>query len=286
VVEPPQRRRRERLIALHATPMSHFDRRCLVLLAFALALLQSGPAACAAAARPPAPDDAAWVLCFENRDIPPWREVNGRGLNFQLLDAAARDAGLRVRYVARPWRRCQTDLAKDRIDGVFAMSHSVEREARWVYPPAAQRHEHRMFIDAYVLVRRRGDGVELRDGRVLGLRGPVAAQPGYSIVDDLKRMGLEVDDGTAEASVMLRKLVDGRVGAVALGETKLAAMRAEGDPNLADVEVLPGPLVRKDYFLVLSKARVRRDPEAVQRLWAGIRREREAMEARLAPPPR
>jgi polar amino acid transport system substrate-binding protein len=229
---------------------------------------------------PPPPPPRTLVLCFEDSDIPPWRMRNQTGHNFRLLDAVARNTSVRFVYRGLPWRRCQSDLAEGRVDGAFANSYTPERRAIGLYPPgatpdAAPDARFRLFSDGYALVRRRGDGVRLQDGRIVGLTGPVGSQAGYSIVDDLRRKGIAVEEGSPDPMALLRKLAEGRVGAAALGISKMRELEATGDPVFARIETLPEPLVRKDYFLMVSRQRYARDPALVQALWEAVAEQRD-----------
>ncbi len=222
--------------------------------------------------------DRPWVLCFEDRDIPPRRLRDGSGLNRVLLEAAAARAGIALRVVALPWRRCQSDVASGELDGLFAISHSAEREPLWVYPPADPERAHfRMFRDGYVLIRRRGEAVDAVDGEVVGLRGRIGAQPGYSVVVDLQQRGLDVDEGTPEPALIVRKLAEGRLGAAALGMSAWRDLQAHGEPALSQVEATPEPLVVKDYYLVVSTRRFARSPDTTRALWAAIAELRETL---------
>lgn len=228
------------------------------------------------------------TLCFEDTDIPPWRWRNRTGHNFRLLDAAGERVGVRFEYRGLPWRRCQSALSRGEVDGAFALSYTPERRAMGVYPPGDPPSSgYRMFSDGYVLVRRRGDAVHLREGAIVGLIGPVGSQAAYSIVDDLRRKGVPVEEGSPDPMALLRMLAEGRVGAAALGTSKMQALEASGDPVVARLETVPEPLVRKDYFLMVSKQSYRRDPALVHALWdaiAGLRDAHPAAAPAASPP--
>lgn len=228
------------------------------------------------------------VLCFEDSDIPPWRLRNHTGHNFRLLDAVAARVGVRFDYRGLPWRRCHSALSTGEVDGAFANSYTPERRAMGLYPrgngpEGSPDARYRMFVDGYVLVRRRGDPVRLEEGRIVGLDGPVGSQAGYSIVDDLRRKGVAVEEGSPDPMALLRKLAEGRVGAAALGTSKMRELEATGDPVFERLETLPDPLVRKDYFLMLSRQRYARDPALAEALWEAIAELRD--EVPVAAPP-
>lgn len=236
----------------------------------------ANPAALAAPAKHATPSGEVWVLCFEDTDIPPWRLRNHTGHNFRLLDAVAARVGIRFVYRGLPWRRCQAALATGEVDGAFANSFTPERRAMGLYPPGEPpQARYRLFSDGYALVRRRGDAVHLEQGRIVGLVGPVGSQAGYSIVDDLRRQGVAVEEGSPDPMALLRKLADGRVGAAAVGLSKMRELEATGDPVFQRIETLPEPLVRKDYFLMVSRQREARDPALAQAIWDAIAEERD-----------
>jgi polar amino acid transport system substrate-binding protein len=254
----------------------------LLLVAIPPAGRAAAPASAVTAGSPRVHDgaEAPWTLCFEDRDILPWRTRTGTGRNIDLLEAASRQTGLRFRYVALPWRRCQSEVASGAIDGLFAISHSAEREWLWVYPRGEpDRTTFRMFQDGYVLVHRAGDTVAVVEGRVVGVKGRIGAQPGYSVVADLLRQGVEVDEGSPEPARIVRKLAEGRIGAAALGMSAWRDLQAQAEHPAGDVDLVAQPLFIKDYHLVISHQRYARSPQAALALWSAIAEQRE----RLAP---
>jgi polar amino acid transport system substrate-binding protein len=219
----------------------------------------------------PAWSAEALTLCFENVDVRPWRTVDGAGLNFELLKAAAQRLQLRLDFKALPWKRCLAMLQANEVDGAFAASFAPERLEVGVYPGGkAPDAAKRMHVDRYVLLRRKGDSVGW-DGRAFqNLNGAVGSQLGYSIGAQLRAMGVAVDEGSQDALSLVRKLMAGRLAAAALGGSDATRLLA-GEPWLAaQVEVLPAPLTEKPYFLMLSHAFARAAPESAARLWGAI----------------
>ena len=211
------------------------------------------------------------TLCFEDTDVPPWRWRDGTGHNFRLLDAVAEHVGVRFRYVAKTWRGCQSSLARGKVDGAFALSYTLERRALGLYSPAGGPDpDLRMFVDGYVLVVRRGSRVSVDDGRILGLRQPVGSQPGYSIVSDLRRQGYVVDEAAPDTTALLLRLAAGHIDGAAIGMSVAKHLEATGNPAMAGLEVIREPLVRKDYFLMLSNPFFERDPETAKAIWQAV----------------
>jgi polar amino acid transport system substrate-binding protein len=258
-------------------------RRLLLILAMLPGVVLPRPVAPTAA--PATESPRTLVLCFEDSDVLPWRTRDKVGLNFVMLEAVAARSGLRFEYQGRPWRRCHDDLRAGRVDGTFGMSVTPERQAFAAFPggetPDASR---RMFEGGYVLVRRRGDSVDYNGQRIVGLVGPIGAEPATSIAQDLRRQGYPVDDAAPNPQALLRKLAAGRLGAAAVGTDQMHQLHQQDHPWLVELEVVERPLVEKPYFLALSKPLVAKHPELARRVWQAVAevRESEAYQTELA----
>jgi polar amino acid transport system substrate-binding protein len=235
-----------------------------VLKRFGACLLTLGLAA-------PAWSAEALTLCFENVDVRPWRTVEGTGLNFELLKAAARRLQLRLDFKALPWKRCLAMLQANEVDGAFAASFAPDRLDIGVYPGGkAPDAAKRMHVDRYVLVRRKGDAVSWDGKAFQNLNGSIGSQLGYSIGAQLRTMGVVVDEGSQDALSLARKLMAGRLAAAALGGSDAARLMASEPWLAAQLEVLPAALTEKPYFLMLSHAFARAAPDSAARLWDAI----------------
>lgn len=219
-------------------------------------------------------------LCFESADVLPWRTVDGKGLNFELINAAARKTGVQVEYLALPWKRCLAELKTNAVEGAFAASFKADRLEMGAYPgvqapggtqPDASK---RLYMDSYVVVRKKGAAVQWDGKAFSALDGAVGIQLGYSVGDQLKAMGLVVDDGSTALRELVLKLLAGRVGAIAIGGSDAKSLVLQ-DPKLArQIEVLPMPLVEKPYYLLLSHQVMDTRAELATRLWQAIEKER------------
>lgn len=221
------------------------------------------------------------VFCVEDKDVRPWRTKDGKGLNFELLDQAVQSVGARVIYRSMPWKRCLAELKENLVQGAMGASFKPDRLEFGVYPggdkPDARK---RLNYDRYILVRKAGSGVEW-DGRVLrGLVGPVGAQLGYSVVDDLRKLNVPVDDGAPSARDAVRKLQAGFVGAVAVLEGEARTIMNTDSQLFRGLEILPVPVVEKPYFLMFSHAFVAANEKQASDIWSAIAKVRESREYR------
>lgn len=221
-----------------------------------------------------APPVQVLQLCYERLDILPWRTLNGRGLNLELIRMAAAKVGVAVQFVTLPWKRCLSEMRDGAVHGVFAASFLPERTAFGAYPGGSTADSAlQLHSDGFTLVRRKGEAVNWDGKHLTGLMGPVGVQVGYSIVNDLRKLGVPVDEGSQSARELLQKLQLGRIGAAAVGNSDLSMLmgdRTVSDAFDAAVEALPVPLAQKSYYLMLSHQLVQDAPALASQLWQGI----------------
>ena len=258
---------------------------------WSLAVLLCGPLCSAQAAEPAKPPPVAPAplrLCFESATIQPWRTAEGRGLNFELLQHVGQQIGQPFAYQALPWKRCLASLQANEVDGAFAASFSPDRLEIGAYPGGKLADPaKRMHTDRYVLLKRKGTAVQWDGKQISHLDGTVGVQLGYSIGAQLRGWGVAVEEGNQGALALARRLMLGRVGAIAMGGSDATMLMAQPDVA-AQLEELPLPLTEKPYYLLLSHQLLDTQPELAQRIWKAIetvrnspaykKQERQAME--------
>jgi polar amino acid transport system substrate-binding protein len=223
---------------------------------------------------------ASLKLCTENEDSYPWLLKSRPGLSMIMMGMVEKQLGVKVDIHPVPWKRCMDDLKQGAVDGLFKISFKADRMEMGAYPMTGDKPDNskRMLDDSYSLYRLKGSKVAW-DGKTLsGTDGAVGAQSGFSVVDQLKSMGLRVDDGTRSADDNLNKLLAGRLVALALqtqeGDTSLAS-----HPEFAaKIERISPPLVEKPYFLMLSKPFVAKYGDFSKQVWDAIATVRESAE--------
>ena len=209
------------------------------------------------------------TLCFERQEVPPWRTLDGGGLNFELLAEVSKRTGVRFDFQSMPWKRCLEQLKSNQVDGAFAVSFNPERMELGAYPGGAKADpSQRMHIDRYVLVRRRGSRLDWDGKRFHNLDGRIGVQLGYSVADFLRSRHVPVDEGSQRSDELAQKLLAGRLAGAALGGGD--AKRLMRGPLGARLDMLPVPLIEKPYYLVLSRAFVAKQPQLAARLWDAI----------------
>jgi polar amino acid transport system substrate-binding protein len=214
---------------------------------------------------------------YEDKPLPPFYMGNGTdidpqapGVSVELLREAAAAAGVEIHFVRMPWARCLKSLQRGEVDAIFNASFKEERLEAGVYPMAAGKPDpaRRITTLADMLYRLKGGAVTW-DGRTIGGLGdaPVGIQGGYSIVEDLTRMGVKSEE-SADTATIFKKLASGRIPAAAQLEASGDATLALG--SFAAIEKMQPPLVTKDYFLMFSHQYYDAHRPSAERLWSKL----------------
>ena len=228
-----------------------------------------------------APVHAADIrLAFSDVSTYPWQTgeglqlANPPGLAVDLIRQAAQELALDVSFERLPNKRVLLALQSGAIDGAFIFSHNAERQAFARFPekngqPDGSRRLARLSYYIYQLKSQppRWDGQKF-----LALPGPVGANAGYSVVADLKKIGIEVEE-TKNTEQNFQKLRLGRLAAVAAQDVMTDAFLQK--TGASDIVKLPQPFASKDYFLIFSQRFATQHPDLVEKLWDRIAATRE-----------
>ncbi|MBC7951010.1 MAG: transporter substrate-binding domain-containing protein [Rhodospirillaceae bacterium] len=232
---------------------------------------------------------AAEVLrvAYEDKAQPPYylddstmMDADRPGVSIELVRAAAKEAGIEAEFVRMPWVRCLKSLQKGDIDATFNASFKEDRMEFGVYPMVGAKPDsaRRIATLTYSLYRLKDGPVSWNGKAIAGLDGPVGAQSGYSIVEDLGRMGVKTEEAQA-STTNFKKLASKRIPAVAAQDVNGDALLATGEfPN---VEKVNPPLVTKDYFVMFSHQFYDGKRALAEKLWTKLAEVRERDGAKL-----
>lgn len=223
---------------------------------------------------------ATMKLCYENEDVYPWVLKDRPGLNIFFMNALEKKLGVKLELIGLPWKRCQEEVKAGAIDGLFSASFKPDRLEIGVYPMAGDKPDESkaVMMDGYTLFRLKGNNAVQWDGKKLTVPGSVGAQPGYSVIDQLKGLGVKVDDGARSADDTLRKLIAGRIDAAALQTLEgTNSLRTQAEFN-DKIEAVSPVLVSKPYFLMLSKQFVGKYADFSKNVWNEVAAVRESAE--------
>lgn len=210
-------------------------------------------------------------------EIPP---VNP-GMHVELVQMTAAEVGVELELVRVPWKRALDSLKKGEVDGIFSGSFSKARLEIGVYPMAGDQpdEERRIGTTSYSLYRSKGSAVNWDGEAFSGLTGAVNAPAGYSIVADLKKMNVAVNE-SASTTQDMTLLNAGRIEAAAAQE--VTADQILKKPEFAKIEKVSPPIVTKSYYLLFSHQLQQKDPELVEKFWNVLAKNRAATADDLA----
>ncbi len=211
-------------------------------------------------------------LGYSDAEAPPYQirhDAEPPGVAIDIIRQAAADIGINLEFQRTPNRRVLENLKLGEIDGAFMFSFNTDRMPNGQYPMKEGKldEEKRIAVLSYFLYRRKGADLHW-DGQSLGGTDLyIGANNGYSIVNDLRKMGVTVEEArTTEQN--FSKLRLGRIAAVAHQE--LVADPYLESTGMGQIEKLYPPLNTKNYFLMLGHGFVAQHPELADRLWTRI----------------
>ena len=219
---------------------------------------------------------AAWAepltirLCGLDRPFSPFVMPDGSGSFQKILARVADPRGIVIEEEHTPWSRCLSRLETGETDAVFG-AFLPQRLAFAAYPMADGHPDTRRALATvrFKVYRRRGDTVGW-DGRTFQNLGDqtVAVQLGFSLITQLRELGVAIDDSAPTTEQNLGKLVLNRVGAV-------VAMEDEAEPILAkqfagQIESLPTPFQLTPLFLIVNRRFYETHRSTLEELWTAI----------------
>lgn len=207
------------------------------------------------------------------------------GLDIILFEILGKELDIEIEYEKFPWSRCLMEMKTGEVDGVFASSYKKYRLEYGLYPKkdGSLDEDRRLHESGYSLYVLKDSKIDYIDGEMVNVDKAVGVQRGFSIKDDLEKLGLLVDDGTADPVAQMRKLIYGRVSAVALQSERAEKILLNKDfkNKIKKLKIDEKCFKEKAYFLMLSKKFVKMYPEFSKQIWDTVKEIRESKEFRI-----
>lgn len=217
------------------------------------------------------------VIAYEDKEQPPFymgekvvlSEMPGVSVEMVLF-IQAKIPDLHIMLVRYPWKRCLSALRSGEVSAIFNASFTKERQQYGFYPmkDGQLTPSRRMATISYSLYKKASSPVSWDCNKIDHLDGPIGAPSGYSIVSDLQKMGVKVEEAYSSIS-NLKKLQENRISACAL-QSITADSLLKKDTALKDIVKITPPLNVKDYYLILSHQFVDKQPDMAQKIWDAI----------------
>lgn len=227
---------------------------------------------------PPAAADRPIRLAFEPVANPPRYygegtavDWNRPGLTLELLKRVEARLGIVFAYQRMPWNRALYLLENNELDGVFHASFAPERLKIGVYPMHNGQPDptRAIFTQSYAFYRLRGSAFNWDGQAVSGADRPVGVTGGYSVINDLKKLGLMIEEDRGK-EINFNKLLNSRISAFADLENMTDLFLQRHPERYGAVEKLPLPIVSKHYYLILSHGFHETNRSLAESIWDAI----------------
>jgi len=223
-------------------------------------------------------------ITYENIDSFPWNMKDGSGIDLILLkmtDDAMPEVSFK--YNQAPWKRCLNNIENDTTQACFSASYKEKRLQHGFYPGTHTGGEVdpalRLHSSSYSLYVAKDSNINVTGKMVIeGLNGKIAAPSGYSIGDDLAKAGYKVDAGGTNTKNNFKKLISGRVEAVAALTLNGDNIILKNPEHAKQIKAIETPLVDKPYYLMFSKQFVKANPDLADKIWKKTAELRETQE--------
>lgn len=199
---------------------------------------------------------------------------NPPGLVVELVQQAAQACDVSLQVERQSSLRQLQSLRNGSADAVPLLSYNAERAQYARYPLRHGRPDphYRLTTLSYSFYVRKGSRVGWDGKRLANYRGQVGTDLGWSVVGDLARLGIAVENAVGVAA-NLAKLRLGRIDVYAAQDVLVAA-HLQGDHGLV---ALRPAIVTKDYYLPFSQQFSLQYGHVVQCMWQQIAGQRDAL---------
>lgn len=225
-------------------------------------------------------------ISYEEKANPPYYMGEGSlinwekpGINLEILKSLEKKLNIRFDFTRCNWTRSLNLLERNEVDGAFEASFKAERMSIAVYPMKNNKPDpdKRLMRNTYVLYKLKNSPVEW-DGKMFkNLTKPIGATVSYSIVGDLKAMGITVEE-VYGPSDNLRMLAGGRLDGCAEQESKTDVLLKNNAEKFKNIIKVSPPISTKDYYLIFSHKFAKEQSELMNAIWNELQQIRESGE--------
>jgi polar amino acid transport system substrate-binding protein len=195
------------------------------------------------------------------------------GIEIEMYRAIASKLGMTLELKRLPWNRALLMLEQGQVDGLFPASFKLERTLIGHYPMqhAIVDISRRSRTNGYHLYKLADSTLDWDGSTFLNLNEQnLAAHQGWSIVDDLQKMGVNVVEIPAHAKAP-ELLLNKRVGGFVALETVFDAYIKKHPEALKEIVKVFPPVREKNYYLLFSKQFYEKQTETAERFWDEIK---------------
>ncbi|MDR7307263.1 transporter substrate-binding domain-containing protein [Rhodoferax saidenbachensis] len=229
----------------------------------------------------------SFSIVYSDQASPPYYLGDGEaipanpGITVELLTQAAAKMGCKIDWKRLPNRRALRELESGAVQAMMLLSYSPERAAYAVYPMLGDAPDpaYSLATLSHSVYVKTGSTFKWENRQFSPAQALVGVNAGYSAADEVRKLGLSVEEATSTTN-NLQKLLMGRIAAY-VGQDLQVDLVIE-DKHLTGVQKLPVPFSSKDYYLPFSKQFFDKSSASAIQLWKHIAEVRKAQGKALA----
>lgn len=218
---------------------------------------------------------------YSNQESPFFIQGNGEtvpplpGIAVEMAERAAADCGAEPTFARYPGGRLLALMQNNSIDAVLMLSFTPERMALGVYPmlEVAADPEFRIATLTYAFYVRSDSGVTWDGTTFVDLDHPIGVNNGWSIANDLQKLGLPVK-AAKDTQNNFNMLLHNRIDAFAI-QTTIGNAYIQAHALADRIKVLEPPISTKPYYLVFSHGWYAQHRDVADCMWRAIADQRE-----------
>ncbi len=214
----------------------------------------------------------------------PFQTGDGRHINMEkpgiaveMLRLIQKKVNIDIVFKRLPWPRGLVELKTGKIDGLFNASYKPKRLEFGAYPMKNGQIDldRYSYNNSYCLYKIKGSAISWDGIKFDNLNKGIIVVRGFSIVDDLNKMGIIVYE-TNNTTKCMNLLVYGRADGVASLELAGDAILRGNESKFGTIVKVKPPLKTKAYYLMLSHQFVEKHSELAETIWDAIAEVRES----------
>jgi polar amino acid transport system substrate-binding protein len=219
------------------------------------------------------------TIAYENKEQPPYylgntEEVleNLPGIAVEMIQRLEHHIPeIKIELKRFPWLRCLTYLQHGAVDGIFNASFKKDRLKIGAYPYNNNQVDpsKRITTISYSLYKLKTSQFILDELSKMAEKHKVGATRGYSIVGDLRKQGVIVDESKSTQNAF-NKLLKGRNIAVAAQDVTGDYLLRKYPEKFHHIVKVSPPIKTKAYYLMLSNQFIIKHPELSEKIWRTI----------------
>ena len=213
-------------------------------------------------------------VCHINEMNPPYvlypdiPNIKYAGITIDFLDQVEHELDLKFNFISQSWDQCLEDLKNNRIDATFHASYTKDRSKYGVYPlkDGKQDVDRRLLTQTYYIYKHKDSPLNWDGKSFSHLSKPVSAMTKFSVVKDLKKTGIAVEE-TSDVVLNLKKVASGEVEAfINYASQTDAALKKNGEMAKV-IEKIKIPFRKKIKYLLFSRGFYQQHKELVEEIW-------------------